>query len=235
MISAAPGRRSYAALTALLACVLFVGSCALPRDTRVARALYDLGELPSEARGKPHFAVTLLVPAIGAPAWLDTTGIAYRLAYEDPARIRTYANSRWVDTPATLITEELRTCLAAASNRVVEPGDGAHADYALRVELEDFSQTFDAPDHSRVSARVRASVVNLAARTVEAQKTFRTEQPAAPNAAGAAAALAQASHVLIDNVLDWAAQNLKNKPPRQTGGYTGEHTLQQDHQARTSR
>lgn len=198
------------AMAALLVCVLLAASCSLPRQQRVAPQVYDLGQPLADVRERARIGVTLLVPVIGAPAWLDTTGITYRLAYEDPTRVRAYANSRWVDTPALLLTQQLRSRLAASASRVVDPGDGARADYALRVELEDFTQTFDAPDKSRVRPLIRAILVDLATRNVVAQATFRTQRPAPPNASGAAAALAQASRELLDNVLDWVAQNLKN-------------------------
>ncbi|HSQ05602.1 MAG TPA: ABC-type transport auxiliary lipoprotein family protein [Burkholderiales bacterium] len=215
-MSAAFGqRRSHTALLGALACAVLVASCAFPRDTRIAPAQYDIGQLQADTRERPRINATLLVPAVGAPAWLDTMGIAYRLAYEDATRVRTYANSRWVDTPATLVTEHLRSRLAATASRVINPGDGARADYALRVELEDFSQTFDAPDSSRVLTRVRVSLVNLVTRNVDAQRTFQIERPAAPTAAGAADALADASQALLDNVLAWTAQSLKNRDARQ--------------------
>ncbi len=203
-------------VAALAVCVLFV-SCTLTQTRRVAPHVYDLGQPASGGQGTPRVDVALLVPAFGSPAWLDTTGITYRLAYEDPTRVRTYADSRWVDTPALLLTEQLRNRLAAVARRVVDPGDGTRSDYALRVDVEDFSQTFDAPGRSRVRALIRASLVDLGTHDVQAQATFQRERQAAPNASGAAAALADASRELLDNVLDWTAQKLKNKTPHQTG------------------
>ena len=87
-----------------------------------------------------------------APAWLNGPGILYRLNYENPPRPQPYALSRWSGSPAALLTERLRNRFAAAATKgIVTGSDGVRADYLLRVELEDFSQSFDAPNASRVA------------------------------------------------------------------------------------
>jgi ABC-type uncharacterized transport system auxiliary subunit len=50
--------------------------------------------------------------------------------------------------------------------------------------------------------------VRLADRTLRAQRSFLVQRPAAPDAAGAAAALAEASDALIQELLAWTAENL---------------------------
>jgi len=73
---------------------------------------------------------------------------------------------------------------------------GAGADYALRIELEDFSQFSHAPNASRVAVRARASLVSLADRALLAQRVFTVERAApAPDARGAVAGLAAASEI----------------------------------------
>ncbi len=87
--------------------------------------------------------------------------------------------------------------------------DGVRADYLLRVELEDFSQSFDAPNASRVSLQARVSLVSLASRVLLAQRSFAVERPApTPDAPGAVQALSAASDEFLDAVLKWTQQEL---------------------------
>jgi len=70
-----------------------------------------------------------MVPEASAPGWLDSTGIAYRLTYIDSARPQVYAQSRWVDSPAALLTQRMRTRFAAVGP-VVNGCDGVCGLYA---------------------------------------------------------------------------------------------------------
>lgn len=153
----------------------------------------------------------LLLPGVNAPGWLDSSGIIYRLNYQDAARPQAYARSRWAASPAQLLTQRIRSRFAAAAVGVVTGSEGARADYALRVELEDFSQSFDAPDQSRVAVRARATLVDLASHALHAQRAFALERPATPDAAGAVGALGEASDALIEELLGWTAQNVKDR------------------------
>ncbi|MBI2295363.1 MAG: membrane integrity-associated transporter subunit PqiC, partial [Betaproteobacteria bacterium] len=102
---------------------------------------------------------------------------------------------------------------AAAARGVVSGSDGARADYALRIELEDFSQSFSAPSASRVAVRARASLVNLADRTLVAQRVFSVERAApTPDARGAVTALSEASDDILERVLEWTADRLAARP-----------------------
>jgi ABC-type uncharacterized transport system auxiliary subunit len=55
---------------------------------------------------------------------------------------------------------------------------------------------------------VRATLVRLADRTLRAQRSFTVQRPASPDAAGAVAALGEASDALIRELLEWTAENL---------------------------
>jgi len=193
---------------AILTLILVVNGCSIGPPAREAVVNYDLGPQRAYAQANPGIKATLMVSAVTAPAWLDSNGIVYRLAYQDAARPQIYAQSRWVDSPAALLTQRLRSRFAAAGP-VVGGRDGARADYALQVEIEDFSQTFEAPDRSKATIRIRVTLVNLSSRNLQAQRTFSVEQPAAPDADGAARALAQAADAVIESLLVWATQNLK--------------------------
>lgn len=179
-------------------------------EKRAPPAVFDLGPQPSYA--KPAAAAieaTLLIPAINASAWLDNTGMQYRLMYRDASRPEAYAQNRWAVAPALMLTERLRARFAGAARGVVTAQDGARADYVLRIELEDFSQSFDSTQSSLGAVRLRASLIDVTTRALQAQRTFSAQRPAAPNAPGAAQALAAASDGVVEELLVWATQTLR--------------------------
>lgn len=201
--------------------MMLLAGCATTR-TQTPVAIYDFGlqrlsampDVPNQTR----LAASLSV-AVTSPAWLDSPAIQYRLAYHDLARSYIYASNRWAASPAALLTQQIKARVAAASNDgVVGASDGTQADYALRLELEEFTQVFDTPDQSRAVVKLRASLIERSTRLLLAQRSFRVEQAApAPNAAGAVHALTEASNKLIGNMIDWLAEKLpeETKEPLQ--------------------
>ena len=185
-----------------------MAGCSLGPEKRDPPAVFDLGPQRSHA-ATPSINATLLISPVSASPWLDSMSMMYRLAHRDAGRPEAYAQHRWVMSPALLLTERLRSRFAAATRGVVGTQDGAQADYSLRIELEDFSQSFDTADSSKVNVRLRASLINLTTRALHAQKSFSMERPAAPNAPGAAQSLAAASDAVVDELVAWAAQSLK--------------------------
>ena len=195
-------------LVLLLAATL--AGCTLGPEKKDAAATYDLSGAPSSAAGKTRIRATLLVQPVAAPGWLESNAIVYRLNYQDAARQLNYANSRWAAPVASLVAQRLRAQLAAASDSgIVNIADSARADYALRVELEEFSQVFDTADASRAVIVARASLVNVAKRSLQAQKTFTIERPAAgANAESGVRALSAGSAELVDAIVAWTAASL---------------------------
>lgn len=181
----------------------------LSPEKRESPSVFDLGPQPTHASPATAIAATLLIPTVNASPWLDSTGIQYRLVYQDASRPETYAHNRWAVTPALMLTERLRARFAGASRGVVSAQDGAKADYVLRIELEDFSQSFDSAQSSSGAVRVRASLIDLSTRALQAQRTFSAQRPAAPNAPGAAQALAAAGDAVVEELLLWTTQTLK--------------------------
>jgi cholesterol transport system auxiliary component len=170
---------------------------------------YDFGP-PPEGRQGAALRQALLVHDVGAPAWLDSPFIYYRLAYQDATRPQAYADSRWVTSPAELFSNRLRGRLVASDGGgIIQPGDDARTKYALRVDLEEFIQTFDAPGKSRALVRLRASVMGN--RSLIAQRSFTVERPAkTPDAEGGVRALIGASDEAVDQLIVWTAETLKN-------------------------
>lgn len=193
----------------LVLAIILLAGCAGAPHVRIAPTVYDLGLLQSTdapaLSGQPRLRASLLVAEATAPAWLDSQAIQYRLAYHDPAQTHNYANSRWAAAPATLLTQRIRSRITVVTNSgVVSASDGVRADYALRLELEEFTQVFDTVEQSRVVVRLRASLVERGTRTLLAQRSFSVEQ-AAPtaNATGAVHALTEASDKLTGDLIDW--------------------------------
>ncbi len=190
-------------------------------------AVYDFGLQPlpvepsaAEAGGNRQLRTSLLVTDTIAPAWLDSTAIHYRLAYDDPTRFLAYRSSRWASTPAKLLTQRVRTRIAALNEGgVMNTGEGAHADYILRVDLEEFAQVFDTPSRSSAIVQLRASLIDRTTRYPVSQRSFGVEVPApTANAAGAVKALTEASDQLIENLVGWLEQELRDKGKKDFSG-----------------
>lgn len=192
----------------LLIIVYTIGGCSLGPEKRDPPAVFDLGP-PRPATVAPHLSsATWLIPAVSASPWLDSHNIVYRLNYRDAGRAEAYAQNRWAMSPALLLTERIRSRFAGATRGVVTTQDGAKADVSLRIELDDFSQSFNAADASKVTVRLRASLIGLDTRALLAQRTFSGERPAAPNAPGAAQALSAASDAIVEELVTWATNSL---------------------------
>ena len=194
---------------AMLALILACAGCSLAPAPGSVITNYDFGP-PPEGRPVPGLRQALLVHDVSAPAWLDSPFIYYRLAYQDATRPQAYADSRWVTSPAELFSNRLRGRLVTSGGGgIIQPGDDARAKYALRVDLEEFIQVFDAPGKSRAVVRLRASVMGN--RSLIAQRTFSVERPArTPDAEGGVRALIGASDEAVDQLMVWTVGNLKD-------------------------
>jgi len=191
-------------LLAAAAAVVTLGGCSLAPATG-QQAIYDFGlESPAGAVVVP---AKLSLADVSAHSALQTSAILYRLAYRDPARVESYALSRWSAPPAELLTQRLRLALSGKGGETFSMAtEGLAADYALRVHLEAFEQVVDAPGQCRGVARARASLAN-AERRLKSQRVFQAERPCpSVDAPGAAHALAGASDALIAEVLQWVAE-----------------------------
>lgn len=146
-------------------------------------AVYDLGVRSASPRvEKRAFPMAI---EVRAPLWFDSLGIAYRLNYAEPGRIREYARARWVGPPAQLIQTRL-----AGELDLVMAGQ-ARARCVIRVEIDEFSQVFDAPSASRGMIRGRVLWLDRG-RAPRAEQPVLIELPApTPDSLGAVAALSQ--------------------------------------------
>jgi cholesterol transport system auxiliary component len=193
----------------LLLSLGLLAACSMAPQSRDGVASYDFGLALTDKEANPRLQYDLVVGAVSAPSWMDGAGIHYRLAYQDAARPQPYAQSRWVMPPAALLGQRLRAGIARASKAAVfTPADNVRVEYSLRLELDEFSQVFDAVDRSRAVVQLRASLIRN--RAVVAQQNFSIEQAAAsPNAEGGVRALIAASDAVGNSLIDWLAANMK--------------------------
>jgi len=170
-------------------------ACSVGPKTLAPIGVWDFGP-PAAATAR------LSVKALGtvevvAPRWIDSVNTHYRLGYANPAQPMAYSQTRWVMPPPILIDARLRERLVAGGALLGGAGP------ALRIELDEFAQTFDTEKSSRAVLRARATLSS--GREVLRQRPFSIEVPAATaDGPGGAAALARAADRLIEAVLDWA-------------------------------
>ena len=188
---------------------LLVG-CSFSSNKPTSLALYDLGLKPvSEVQVAP-VDVSIMMTEITAPIWLTSPAMQYRLTYHDPARTYHYAHSRWVTAPAKLLTRRIQDDLSQLTHKgVISSQEGLKSDYALHIELEEFTQVFDQPQSSRAMIRLRANLVARATRQLISQQKFSVEKmtPTA-DAAGAVATLIQLSDQVSLELMQWLTGQL---------------------------
>jgi cholesterol transport system auxiliary component len=200
------------ALLLLLAPIL--AACTLARPAANPTA-FDFGLSPKPVAIDERLPGALAVAPVHAPTPLAGTGIVYRLAYENAARPEIYSQSRWAAPPAELLTQRLQQRLESITEGGVTGGsDNVAADYLLQVDLEEFSQVFDAPNKSRAVVQVRASLIDPKKNALVAQDNFRAERPAASDAAGAARGLREATDKVLDRLAQWLVGSVKVKGAR---------------------
>jgi cholesterol transport system auxiliary component len=204
------------ALVLVPALLLLAGCAGAPSGTV---ATYDFGLDPAPSASIPALAARVANVEVISPGWLSTSDIVYRLAYQDVDRVHVYNHSRWIAAPAELIRERARVRVAAETSG--DPGSVAGAamseaagkeetpQFALRIELLEFSQVFRSPQASAGLVRVHASLVERRSGGMLAERTFSVEREApSANAQGAVGALGRASDAMISQVFAWAEQQL---------------------------
>ena len=212
---------------ALVLSVLLAACSALP-DKPVRPVLYDFGP---GAVIEPRASAGSLLPALPAVALddittsggaLDNTALLYRLAYQDTQQLRPYALARWSTPPAQLVRQRMREYLSlrrpvfnaregVAINRGQDSsGVKAVLPLRLRLELEEFSHLFTAPDTSAGVIRLRATLVEVttAGEKFIAQRSVVAQRPAlSSDAPGGVRALTEATDAAIEELDQWLQQN----------------------------
>ncbi len=189
---------------------LGLAGCATPQAP-ATKAVYDFGpagaKVPSLSAAPAGTAPSALALAeIEASTALDGVNVVYRLAYADAQQLRPYALARWSMPPAQLVRLRLRDALSARGP-VLGPADGA-SPWLLKVELDEFSQQFDAPGSSRGAVRLQASLFN--ANKLVAQRTVQASAPApSQDAPGGVRAITAATDDAVTQLAAWVAQQMR--------------------------
>lgn len=188
-------------MTSLRSCVaslflvglLGLAACAGPGRGRADIAVYDLGPPPAVIAGaaEAHAGVTL---ELRLPFWLDAQTMTYRLAYAEPQRVREYAQARWVGPPGPMLQARLRQRLGMTA---------AGAPCTLRVELDDFSQSFSGPEQSQARVSGVALLLDTGRREIARQPILIEVAATTADAPGGVAALAAAVDVLSGALAPW--------------------------------
>ena len=165
--------------------LVLLAACASQGKGTADIAIYDLAgaNAPSAAVAAAHAGLAL---ELRLPVWLDSTAIVYRLAYADAHELKPYAFARWAAPPAQLVRQRLREQLGR-DRMVLDLGDAAalarsegRTPRQLRVELEEFSHVFTAPQQSVGYLRLRCTLLESTAAgdKLLAQRTFTVQRPA---------------------------------------------------------
>lgn len=186
--------------------LLVAGSCISACSTPpvLTPSVFDLGTI--KLKPLVSGANNVRVEVSATPA-LASTDMVYRLLYDDAQVWQRYANSRWAATPAQLIQERLRVALLASPTMT---GNGAGIPPSLSLRVMEFSQWFDRPDTSRGVIQVQAQLYQNG--ILQAQQFMQVEASAtSANAAGGAAALAQACDALASRLLSWQGEQKREQ------------------------
>lgn len=188
------------------ASVALLSACAVP-ERAPAPAQYDFG-LPAAAEVAPSAAEPrpALAVRVQSSAALESPAMLYRLAYADAQQLRAYARARWSMAPAELVQQRLREGLGR-QYAVLRLGEAAPR--VLQLDLEEFSQVFEAADrsHGLVQLRVTVWQVTPSGERMLGQRTLQVHQPAAtPDAGGGVVALRSATDKALEELQRWLAQ-----------------------------
>ena len=198
-------KRAAAFLSLSFWVILGLSGCAVPILTNPSAVVYDFG--PTSVVETPGLRMpALAMAAVQAPAALDSTAVLYRLAYVDARQLRPYSQARWSMAPAQLVEQRLRARLGQ-ERAVLNPGEGATR--VLQIELDEFSQVFEAPAQSAGLLRLRATLLQLtpAGASLVAQRNVLVQRPApSADAPGGVRALTAATDAAADELVQWLAQ-----------------------------
>lgn len=207
------------ALPALCVLLLLLAGCKALPDKPVRPTLYDFGPVaPTAAVAAAPTSPArsaLVLPEVEVSGILETPALLYRLGYDDPHQLRPYAFARWSGPPGELVRQRLRDVLGR-ERAVLDPAAGAAIARrgtpppVLRVELEEFSQLFDAPNDSKGVLRLRCTLLENTAggERLVAQRSFEVQRPApSADATGGVRALTAATEAAAQDIARWLQQH----------------------------
>ena len=197
-----------------------LAACSVLPDKPIRPALYDFG--PGASVNSPAAPPLASLPPLALDditstgGALDNTALLYRLAYQEAQQLRPYAMARWSTPPAQLVRQRLREHLSlrrpvfnARDGLALNRSQNAALPLRLRLELEEFSQLFTAPDTSLGVIRLRATLVEVTpgGEKLLGQRSVVAQRPApSADAAGGVRALTAATDAAIEEIDQWLQQ-----------------------------
>lgn len=184
--------------------LLLLSACA----STETRHSYDFGSKHIAPSSNQLAALKINLAEIQVPVSLEGSAMLYRLLYDNPQELRSYANSRWSMPPAQLIKQKIIARINQEGGAVSASTDGVAGLPLLKIDLEEFSQHFSTPGSSQVQLRWRASIINN--KRLLAQKVFSAQLgSSSADAAGGARAMPLASDQAITELIVWLQTQLK--------------------------
>ena len=176
-----------------------VGNLAIVEPVR-----YDFGGLDGNGSGSP---IPIVAVDVQAAPWLAGPGMNFRLAYAEPLRRQTYAQSSWAAPPAELLEAFLKRRVVFAQPDF--DGNGCR----LQLVLDEFEQRFDDPQKSSAVLEARTALAPLRGGATLAKKTFLIQRLApSADARGGAMAARDAVQALADGLTGWLDAVAREKP-----------------------
>lgn len=177
----------------MLFSALLLAACGAGPKANSNLAYYDLGTVQPVPNNR--IVASLRSIEVFAVSWLDSTAMQYRLLYAANQRRQSFAESRWAAPPAELLGHALRKRMLS--------GEGGGA-CRLRVDLDEFIQSFDSAKDSRAMIEARVQVVAPTGGEILARRSFSVARPAAtPDARGGVTAMAAAVETFSAEMHDW--------------------------------
>jgi cholesterol transport system auxiliary component len=197
----------HALLAAAAAAVL--SGCASSKGP-ATNTVYDFGPAVSAPMAATNGSApqALVITDVTGNAAYDSERMFYRLNYADPMQARSYANSRWSSTPLQLLTQRFKSRVAQAGVKVLSTTDASTGVPLLRIDLDDFTHSFESTSRSYGEVVVRVSLFDK--HTLLDQRTFRHKVDAqSADAPGGARALAQATDAVATDMIAWLGTDLR--------------------------
>lgn len=194
------------------------GCSGLP-DKPTRATMYDFGPGPLATQPTtrqaplPPLALDDVATSGGA---LDNMAVLYRLGYADAQQLRPYSQARWSMPPAQLVRQRVREKLgqrraifSAGSSVALNRGQNATLPLLLRLDLEEFSHFFSAPNASVGLIRLRATLLEITpgGEKLVGQRNVIVQRPApGSDAPGGVQALTAATDAAIEELDQWLQQ-----------------------------
>jgi cholesterol transport system auxiliary component len=189
-------------IATLMAGVLLVACGGNVQTIDIAR--YDLG---SVAGNWPGSRIPIATIDVQAASWLNGPAMYFRLAYAQPLRRQSYAESRWVAPPAELLERFLKRRIVFGQSDVTGAG------CRLQLVLDELEQRYDDPQSSTQVLEVRALLKLVRGTEIVSKRVFLIEKPTSTATAGGGVAATRDSVLALGDDLEaWLEEIIRKKP-----------------------